>query len=418
MKDGLAGSSGASVSNVLIYPLDLIITRLQIQRQYRKNAQEAGEQEYKGLIDAAQKIYKNDGGLSGFYAGILSDTGKTLADSFIFFLLYDYLRRGRLRKNGGKGLPAYEELSVGFVAGATTKLITTPIANVATRQQASALSDPHEETPSFMTIARKIHADQGASGFWSGYSASLVLTLNPSLTFFLFELFKRLTLPKSKRDNPPAFATFFLAALSKSCASSVTYPFSLAKARLQAGSLNNKDEEEREEKVVDEATQSDNSKVKKAERKAAKNTLFSTLLTIYKTEGPTALYEGLHLEVLKAFVSHGITMSVKQFISKVIARISYTLSIIFSRYTRRMSRQASKLAERAKDTSVGYYDLSIKRVNDRVQEAANVARSKANEVAEFVSEYVDENDSEDWKELYGTVGIAKWLDSRFKDPET
>lgn len=368
------------------------------------------------MVDAAQKIYNNEGGVKGFYAGILSDTGKTLADSFIFFLLYDYLRRGRLRKDGGRhNLPAYEELAVGFIAGATTKLMTTPIANVATRQQASALSTPSTKTPSFMEIANKVYADEGTSGFWSGYSASLILTLNPSLTFFLFEFFKRVTLPRSKRENPPAFATFFLAALSKACASSVTYPFSLAKARLQAGGLNNKQEDEKEEEIVDETVKAKNPKVEKVERKAAKHTLFSTLLTIYTTEGPLALYEGLHLEVLKAFVSHGITMSVKQFIAKLIARISYTLSIVFSRYTRRASRQASRLAERARDTSVGYYDLSIKRVNDRVQEATNAAKAKANEVAEFVSEYIDEEGSENWQDLYGTTGLAKWLDHRFDE---
>lgn len=304
------------------------------------------------------------------------------------------------------------------MAGATTKLMTTPIANVATRQQASALSDPHEKTPSFMEIANKIRREEGAAGFWSGYSASLVLTLNPSLTFFLFEFFKRVALPRSKRENPPPFATFFLAALSKACASSVTYPFSLAKARLQAGSLNNEEEDEREENVVEDTVKSKNENVQKVEQKAAKNTLLSTLLTIYETEGPIALYEGLHLEVLKAFVSHGITMSVKQFIAKLISQISYTLGILFSGYSRRVSRQASRLAERAKDTSVGYYDLSIKRVNDRVQEAADAAKSRANEVAEFVSEYVDEDDSEGWKELYGTTGIAKWLDDRFKDTDS
>lgn len=396
----------------------MIITRLQIQRQFRKNSDTAGEKEYTGLIDAAHKIYDSEG-LSGFYAGLLSDTGKTVADSFIFFLLYDFLRRGRLRKNGGKqSLPAYEELSVGFVAGAATKLMTTPIANVATRQQASAISDPSEKTPSFMEVANKIRSEEGVFGFWSGYSASMILTLNPSLTFFLFEFFKRVALPRSKRENPPPFATFFLAALSKACASSVTYPFSLAKARLQAGSKKDKDEEKQEEEhVVDDVVKSKDEKVQKVERKAAKNTLFSTLLTIYETEGPIALYEGLHLEVLKAFVSHGITMSVKQAIAKLIAKISYTLAVVFSKYTRRVRREASKLAERAKDTSVGYYDLSIKRVNDRVQEATDAAKAKANEVAEFVSEYVDEADSDGWKELYGTTGIAKWLDDRFKDSD-
>lgn len=417
--DGLAGSAGASISNVITYPLDLIITRLQIQRQLRKNAQEAREDEYKGLIDASQKIYNNEGGLKGFYAGVLSDTSKTIADSFIFFLLYDYLRRGRVRKNGGNhNLPALEELGVGFVAGATTKLCTTPIANVTTRQQAAALANKGGRTPSSMEIANNIRTADGLSGFWSGYSASLILTLNPSLTFFLFEFLKRVTLPKSKRENPPAFATFFLAALSKACASSVTYPFSLAKARLQAGTLNNKKEEEEEDKAVDKAIHSSSDKVETAERKAARNTLISTLMTIYTTEGPTALYEGLHLEVLKAFVSHGITMSIKQAIATFISQASYTLSIIFSRYTNKATKRVSRLAERAKDSGVGYYDLSIKRVNEKVQEAASATKGKAYEVAEFVHEYVEEEDNgEGWKDLYGTTGLAKWLDERFHDPE-
>lgn len=401
---------------MIIYPLDLIITRLQIQRQLRKNAEEAGEDEYTGLFDAARKIYNNEGGLTGFYAGVLSDTGKTIADSFVFFLLYDYFRGSRLRKSGGKSsLPAYEELSVGFVAGAMTKLLTTPIANVATRQKAAALSNRHEKAPSFMEIGRKILADEGPIGFWSGYSASLVLTLNPSLTFFLFEFFKRLTLPKSRREKPPPAITFVLAALSKSCASSVTYPFSLTKTRLQAGSVNNKKEEEEESKTVDESIHSKNKSVEKAEKKAAKNTLITTLMTIYKSEGPTALYEGLHLEIVKAFLSHGTTMLVKQFVTKFLGKLSYTLSIIFANYTSRAGRQASKLAERAKDQSVGYYELSIKRVNERVQDAADAAKAKAHEVAEFVHGYVDEEDSEGWKDLYGTTGIAKWLDERFKE---
>lgn len=417
MGDGLAGSVGASTSNLITYPLDLIITRLQIQKQYQKNASDTSVQEYRGLIDATEKIYNNEGGLSGFYAGLASDTLKTLADSFFFFLLYNHLRRERLSKTGGKQiLPAHEELGVGFVAGATTKLITTPIANVVTRQQAAALSAPRNQTPSFLEIAGKIYTEEGPSGFWSGYSASLILTLNPTLTFFLFEFFKRLTLPQSKRTNPPPVATFLLAALSKACASSVTYPFSLAKARLQAGGLNNKEEDDRQDRAHEGTPPSEKGKIEKLERKAARNTLFSTLRAIYKTEGPVALYEGLHLEVLRAFLSHGITMLVKQFISRIISRIYYISTIVFSRYTRETSRRASRLAERAKDTSVGYYDLSIKRVNEKMQEAADAALVKANEVAEFVHEYVDEDDS-DWKELYGTTGLSKWLDQRFDDSE-
>ncbi len=98
--------------------------------------------------------------------------------------------------------------------------------------------DPGQDTDqgSLRSIASQIQGEKGVQGFWSGYSASLVLTLNPSLTFFLFEAFKRTLLPRSQRQSPSPQATFLLAAISKAIASTITYPFSLAKSRLQSSS--------------------------------------------------------------------------------------------------------------------------------------------------------------------------------------
>lgn len=71
----LAGSSGTAISHILLYPLDLVITRLQVQKQLRRPgeapsaAREAEDAEYTSLQDAANKIYKNEGGLSAFWNG-------------------------------------------------------------------------------------------------------------------------------------------------------------------------------------------------------------------------------------------------------------------------------------------------------------------------------------------------------------
>lgn len=71
----LAGSAGTAISHIIIYPLDLIITRLQVQKQLRRPgeapsaAREAEDAEYTGLQDAAQKIYNNEGGLAAFWNG-------------------------------------------------------------------------------------------------------------------------------------------------------------------------------------------------------------------------------------------------------------------------------------------------------------------------------------------------------------
>ena len=403
----LSGSIGASISNLITYPLDLIITRLQIQRQLRKHEHEAGDEEYQGVEDAARRIYNEEGGIGGFYTGVVQDTVKTVADSFLFFLLYSFLRERRLRRLGrdAKSLKAIEELGVGFIAGAVTKAATTPIANVVTRKQTAALmAGPEGDSKSTQDIMDQIRKEKGVAGFWSGYSASLILTLNPSLTFFLFEMLKRVAIPRSKRENPPAAMTFLLSASSKAIASSVTYPFSLAKSRLQVGG-------KKEAKAEDETVEKDVRGSRR--REVMRETIFSTLLTIIEREGWTSLYEGLALEVFKGFFSHGITMLVKQAMQRVLVRLYYILSIVLGRYKRRVS--GSRLRERARE-NVEYYNLGMARAAEKIEEGVSAMRGKANETAEFIGEYVEE-ESPEWRDLYGAVGLSKWLSGDREGPD-
>lgn len=331
MGHALAGSSGAAISNVCTYPLSLIVTRLQIQRQLRKKSGPTYAEEYTSVRDAIHKIYSQEGGLLAFYAGLDQDTYKTIADSFLFFLLYNFLRQSRLKyhKGSAKYLAVLDELGIGFLAGAFSKLFTTPIANIVTRQQSLSMisarsTDPKSQDSSVRAIAHQIKSDKGLLGFWSGYSASLVLTLNPSLTFFLFETFKRALIPRRQRENPSPQVTFFLAAFSKAIASTITYPFSLAKARAQASSTSTADnEEEKSDKSLDRT---------EAKKVRAPSNVFGTILQIAQHEGVDALYEGLGGEVLKGFFSHGITMIVKEFVHKLIIRLYYTILKLLKNY--------------------------------------------------------------------------------------
>ncbi|KAE8454259.1 hypothetical protein EG329_005184 [Mollisiaceae sp. DMI_Dod_QoI] len=338
----LAGSTGTAISNLAIYPLDLVITRLQVQRSLRKSATAPNEGEYKGVIDAFDKIYHNEGGIKAFYSGILQDTGKSIADSFLFFLFYNYIRTSRLQKNGVKAttLPVFEELAVGTVAGACSKFFTTPLSNIVTRKQTanmiSTCSSTSLANTSVSEIASTIRKEKGLQGFWSGYSASLVLTLNPSITFFLYETFKRAFLPRSERDNPSTQITFIMAAMSKAIASTITYPFSLAKARAQASSKPPVDSESAEI-IMQEAENVDNKseakKVGQDARKFAKSsTVFDTILKIYRTEGAAALYEGVFGEILKGFFSHGITMIIKETVHKLIIQTYYMVLKALNKY--------------------------------------------------------------------------------------
>ena len=314
--------------------------------------------------------------MSAFYTGLVSDTSKTIADSFLFFLAYNFLRQSRIRssKSSSKHLPVIDELSVGFVAGAFSKFFTTPIANIVTRKQTSSMlskrsSNGEPEQTSVRSIALQIQKEKGLRGFWSGYSASLILTLNPSLTFFFFEALKRSLLPRNKRSNPPPQATFLLAAISKAMASTITYPFSLAKSRLQASTSNNQGKDTTTVKLEPES-----------DRKVRRN-VFTTILHIAHTEGLGGLYEGLGGEVLKGFFSHGITMIVKDAAHKLVIQLYYTILKLLRRYP-----SPQELAEAAKEQAGQMADDVAKQTLD----AAVHVNSHAIQVVETVGEHAKE----------------------------
>ena len=356
----VAGSTGAAISNILIYPLSLIITRLQIQRQLRKKANSPHAQEYISIRDAVQKIYDKEGGFNGFYIGVLSDTSKTIADSFLFFLAYNFLRQSRTRSRSQlKHLPVIDELGVGFLAGAFSKCLTTPIANIVTRKQTASMltgrcPDLKVDQSTVRIIAKQIYRERGLQGFWSGYSASLILTLNPSMTFSFFETLKRTVLPRNQRDNPTPQATFLLAALSKAMASTITYPFSLAKSRLQAGVVNSDVEPSKENAV------------KGLAKTEAPNNVFTTIAYIAQNEGIGALYGGLYGEVLKGFFTHGITMIIKDVVHRLVIQLYYAILKLLRRYPTSPHEVAEKAKSQAEKTG--------KLVGAHVQRAAETAK--------------------------------------------
>ena len=228
-------------------------------------------------------------------------------------------------------------------------------------------------------IAGQVRSEKGLKGFWSGYSASLVLTLNPSLTFFFFETFKRLILPKAQRSDPPPTATFFLAAMSKTLASSITYPFSLAKARMQASSKS-VDNELLEIKQGEPGIQEGLASTSRSGRKAVNRTVFGTIIEIAKNEGIPALYEGLGGEVIKGFFSHGITMLMKEAIHKMVIKLYYAILKLIKRYP-----SPQQLADMAKEQA----QHAVESSREGIETADRTGRSLAQEASELTAKSIN-----------------------------
>ncbi|KAJ6118878.1 Mitochondrial substrate/solute carrier [Penicillium samsonianum] len=371
-----ADAFGAAIFNVVVYPINVIVARLQTQKRKssssseRSDDDEKDDEEYTSVVDAARKIYAQQG-VAGFYPGLAQDTWKTVADSFLFFLAYSAIRQKRIiahvgveraAKSKNIVLPIIDELAVGILAGSFVKLFTTPLSNIVARKQISAARKGGNGTNlSTSDIAARIRAEKGILGFWSGYSATLILTLNPSLTFFLNEFLKRTLLPRSKRDKPPPALTFLLAALSKVAASSITYPFSLAKTRAQVMSSDSK------------SKSGTGQKGKTSLLASLTPEILSTVATIARTDGIPGLYTGLHGEVLKGFFSHGFTMLAKDAVYAFIVKSYYLLLMLRRRYP-----TPDELIQRAREQAEEYTDIARQGARDLAERTREGAEELLN----------------------------------------
>jgi hypothetical protein len=188
----------------------------------------------------------------------------------------------------------------------------------------------------------------------------------------LHKILLRLVVPRSKRDDPGARITFLVAAISKALASTVTYPFSLAKTRAQVSSQKPTEATGETSETEKPGTSRDSTTAK-----ARQLTVFSTILRIAETEGLWGLYQGLGAEVLKGFFSHGITMLMKDRIHAVIISLYYAVLKTMKKYP-----SPEELAKRASDGAKDLYDQG--------KEQASGAYAKGVEIAEQATEKVKE----------------------------
>lgn len=399
----LAGSTGTALSHLILYPLDLVITRLQVQQQLKgpgeapSAAKEADDAEYTSLADAARKIYTHEGGLEAFWNGCLTDTAKSVIDSFLFFLAYTALRQRQQRKLNSKTLPVLHELSVGIAAGAFSKLVTTPIQQVVTRKQTAALVAARDKTASLppslasklsiKDIILQIRSERGVKGFWAGYSASLILTLNPALTFLLQNVLKRVLLPRAQRERPGPRSLFLIAAISKAAASTVTYPFSLAKSRAQVSGPVAEEVQHETPAYLEKPNLKSKSKISARSKKVlrvvfsqqlAQLAIVRSLRNIYRSEGIKGLYRGLEAEVAKGFLGHGLSMVLKERIHVLIISAYYMLLKATSRWPQDLGsvgEQARNEYERVKDAAMDLAENAVEAGKEAGQRVQNVGET-------------------------------------------
>ncbi|KAM4059970.1 mitochondrial carrier protein [Hirsutella rhossiliensis] len=238
----LAGAGGGILSMALTYPLITLSTRAQVESKKADTR----------FIAAVQRIIAREG-VAGLYSGINSALFGISVTNFVYYYWYEWTRAffekaAQSAGRASKKLTTVESMMAGALAGSATVIITNPIwvvnTRVTTRKQnteadVEAGVRPRAKGPSTLGTLMSLLKHEGPQALFAGVIPALVLVINPILQYTLFEQMKDAV--EKRRKVTPAIA-FFLGALGKLFATSVTYPYITVKSQMHVAGQNEKKE--------------------------------------------------------------------------------------------------------------------------------------------------------------------------------
>ncbi|KIM68509.1 hypothetical protein SCLCIDRAFT_1209330 [Scleroderma citrinum Foug A] len=364
----LAGALGACFSNAVVYPLDVAKTRIQATSPTSKGKRKDDMTMLSVLRDMLQEE-----GIMGWYSGFAATMLNTFSTQYAYFFFYSFIRTAytkRLASRLPKGskvppLSTAAELALGAVAGALSQIFTIPVSVIATRQQIgkslrqtskpsliandkdgesegaecrievepgstdeeaqeqrARKEESETDDNSFVTVAREIIREDGITGLWRGLKPSMVLTVNPAITYGMYERLKGiLLLARAKTgadEKMTPWMSFVLGAFSKTLATIVTYPYIMAKVRIQARTS---------DPDVDDAADSDVDRTDDADKllggsapasdphprgRVKQTGALGLLLRVLRTEGIGGWYQGMSAQIIKAVLSQALLFVSKE----------------------------------------------------------------------------------------------------------
>lgn len=357
-----SGALASAIANTLVYPLDLskTIIQTQVKKHNHKSAnpagsatlpsppqsetsdfedsilkdsptkdKDSGELKYKNTIDVLRKIYQKKG-ILGWYHGLLSTVVGTAAQNFSYFYWYSIVKK--VYANIYKNIPNHKpstltELFLGAVAAAISQCFTMPIGVITTQQQ----TDKHHKN--FVQLIKEILDQDGISGLWRGLRVSLVLCINPSITYGSYERLKQVLYGSKEFLGP--LESFSLGVLAKSLATVATQPLIVSKAMIQKKA---KSKKPTDATATATATATSNSNLDKPLKKDEEDEedededddikfdhFTDALAHLWHTEKLHGLYKGIAPQLLKGVFVQGLLFMFKDQIDMLFL---YLLSLI------------------------------------------------------------------------------------------
>ncbi|EUC43519.1 hypothetical protein COCMIDRAFT_100610 [Bipolaris oryzae ATCC 44560] len=267
----LAGAFGA----FMVYPIDLVKTRMQNQR-----SSGVGQVLYKNSLDCAKKVIKNEG-FKGLYSGVLPQLVGVAPEKAIKLTVND-LVRGKLTDKSTGQIKFASEMLAGGTAGACQVVFTNPLEIVKIRLQVQGeLSKNVEGVPrrSAMWIVRNL----GLVGLYKGASACLLRDVPFSAIYFpTYSHLKKDFFGESPQKSLGVLQMLTAGAMAGMPAAYFTTPCDVIKTRLQ---------------------------VEARKGEVAYTGLRHAAVTIWKEEGFKAFFKGGPARIMRSSPQFGFTLA-------------------------------------------------------------------------------------------------------------
>lgn len=280
----LLGSVAGAFGAFMVYPIDLVKTRMQNQR-----GADPGQRLYKNSVDCFRKVVANEG-FRGLYSGVLPQLVGVAPEKAIKLTVNDIVRGALTDKKSGQISLPYEILS-GGTAGACQVVFTNPLEIVKIRLQVQGemvKTTEGAQKRSAMWIVKNL----GLKGLYKGASACLLRDVPFSAIYFpTYSHLKKDLFGESPTKKLGIVQLLTAGAIAGMPAAYLTTPCDVIKTRLQV-----------------EARKGDTSYT--GLRHAAQ--------TILKEEGFKAFFKGGPARILRSSPQFGFTLAAYEVLQSVL----------------------------------------------------------------------------------------------------
>ncbi|CAI8509487.1 unnamed protein product [Hanseniaspora opuntiae] len=247
----LSGALAGFLSGVVVCPLDVAKTRLQVQSFYYKQ-KDTTSLKYKGIFNTLRTIVAEEG-VRGLYNGLAPISLGYFPTWMIYFSVYEYCKQNKnspfinIKSNYGN-----HALSA-ITAGLISSTLTNPIWVVKTRlmlqvnQKTSVVvqsidAQPLKHTNTSIETTRyngtfdcfkKMYKEEGLKSFYSGLTPTLFGVVHVAIHFPLYEYCKNHIFKIDNRSENNFQNLFLSSCISKMIATAITYPHEIVRTNLQ-----------------------------------------------------------------------------------------------------------------------------------------------------------------------------------------